>query len=154
MKSSNNGFNEKTEYRKPEAMPYGSVLVVDDNLTDVHIMVEILKLFELKADSANSGLDAIRKVYDGNKYNVIIMDHIMPDLDGIETTRCLRYMGYNLPIVAFTACTISGQGSIFLANGFDDFVSKPVDIKKITCILNKYVRDKELPDVNKEAKKT
>jgi CheY-like chemotaxis protein len=78
---------------------------------------------------------------------------MMPEMDGIETTKALRSMGYTAPIVALTANAVSGQAEEFLANGFDDFLSKPVDIRQMNVILNRLIRDKQPPEVIEEARK-
>jgi len=66
---------------------------------------------------------------------------MMPGMDGIEATRIMRDMGYTKPIVALTANAIKGQADLFLANGFDDFLSKPIDTRQLNAILNKYIRE-------------
>jgi CheY-like chemotaxis protein len=125
-----------------EPMPYGSVLIVDDVETNIYVAKGLMAPYELKIDSADSGYAAIEKIKGGKVYDVIFMDHMMPDLDGIETTQRLRELGYDAPIVALTASAVAGQADIFLQNGFDDFISKPVDIRQLNLVLNKLVRDK------------
>jgi CheY-like chemotaxis protein len=73
-------------------------------------------------------------------------------MDGVETTKALRELGYDAPIVALTANAVAGQADIFLANGFDDYISKPVDIRQLNLILNKLVRDKKPPEVVEAAR--
>jgi CheY-like chemotaxis protein len=72
-------------------------------------------------------------------------------MDGIETVKNMRGMGYTRPIVALTANAISGQVKIFLENGFDDFISKPIDIRQLNTVLNKLIRDKQPPEVKTAA---
>jgi CheY-like chemotaxis protein len=67
----------------------------------------------------------------------------MPKMDGMETTQKMRQEGYNHPIFAMTANVIAGQKEVFLANGFDGFISKPIDIRQLNDTLNRYIRDKE-----------
>jgi len=74
-------------------------------------------------------------------------------MDGVEATRILRSMGYKLPIVALTANAVAGQADIFLGNGFDDYISKPIDIRQLNSVLNKLVRDKHPPEVVEEARR-
>jgi CheY-like chemotaxis protein len=66
----------------------------------------------------------------------------MPKMDGVEATKIIRGMGYTNSIVALTANAVSGQAEMFMENGFDDFISKPIDIRQLNTILNKMVRDK------------
>jgi len=70
------------------------------------------------------------------------MDHMMPDMDGIETTRRIRAFGYKQPIFALTANAAAWKQGAFLENGFDGYISKPIDIRQLNDSLNKYIRDK------------
>jgi CheY-like chemotaxis protein len=136
-----------------EPMPYGSVLVVDDVETNIYVAKGLLSPYRLKIDSAESGFAAIDKIKNGRVYDIIFMDHMMPDLDGIETVKIIRGMGYTRSIVALTANAVAGQAEIFLGNGFDDFLSKPIDIRRLNIILNKLIRDKQKPEVIEAARK-
>jgi CheY-like chemotaxis protein len=80
------------------------------------------------------------------------MDHMMPEMDGVETTLKLRELGYNEPSVALSANAVAGQADIFLDNGFDNFISKPIDVRQLNSILNKYIRDKYADSVAVNAK--
>jgi len=134
-----------------DPMPYGSVLIVDDVETNIYVAAGLLKPYMLKIDSVMRGRDAISKIKSGKAYDIVFMDHMMPEIDGMETTRRIRESGYNFPIVALTANAVVGQADIFLQNGFDDFISKPIDIRQLNFILNKYIRDKQPPEVIEEA---
>ncbi|MDR1840710.1 MAG: response regulator [Holophagales bacterium] len=123
-------------------MPYGSVLVVDDVQTNLYVAKGLMLPYGLKFDTANSGFEAIEKIKSGNLYDIVFMDHMMPEMDGIEATKIIRSLGYNHPIVALTANAIAGQADVFLANGFDAFLSKPIDVRQLNTLLNKLVRDK------------
>ena len=80
------------------------------------------------------------------------MDHMMPKMDGIEAVQIIRGMGYEHPIVALTANAVSGQAEIFLKNGFDDYISKPIDIRQLNVVLNKLIRDKQPPHIIEAAR--
>ena len=134
-----------------EPMPYGNVLIVDDVETNIYVAKGLLTPYGMTIDSADSGFVAIDKIRQGKIYDIIFMDHMMPKMDGIETTGLIRGMGYSHAIVALTANAISGQSDIFLGNGFDDFISKPIDIRQMNAILNKYIRDKQPPEVIEDA---
>ena len=136
-----------------DPMPYGSVLIVDDVETNIFVAKGLLSPYGLKIDSVNSGKAAIKKIEDGNIYDIVFMDHMMPEMDGVEATRIIREKGYTHPIVALTANAVTGQAEIFLKNGFDDFISKPIDIRQLNTVLNKLIRDKQPPEVIAEAKK-
>jgi len=136
-----------------EYMPYGSILIVDDVETNLFVAKGLMAPYGIKIDLATSGFEAIEKVKQGNIYDIIFMDHMMPKLDGIETTKMLRGMGYTNPVVALTANAIAGQAEVFLKNGFDGFISKPIDIRQLNVTLNRLIRDKYPADVIKAAQK-
>jgi len=77
----------------------------------------------------------------------------MPRMDGIEAAKSIRDLGYTQPIVVLTANAIAGQASMFMENGFDDFISKPIDIRQLNMVLNKLIRDKYPADVVEAARK-
>jgi CheY-like chemotaxis protein len=136
-----------------DPMPYGSVLVVDDVETNIYVAIGLLKLYGIKTDSAMSGYEAIEKLKAGQVYDIIFMDHMMPGMDGIETVKQIRDIGYIEPVVALTANAVAKQADIFLQNGFNDFIAKPIDIRQLNNVLNRLVRDKKPPEVIEEARR-
>ncbi|MCL2759993.1 MAG: ATP-binding protein, partial [Treponema sp.] len=130
-----------------DPMPYGSVLIVDDVETNLIVAMGLLKPYMLKLDTVMRGREAVDRIKSGMIYDIVFMDHMMPEMDGMETTKYMRDLGYTYPIVALTANAVVGQADIFLQNGFDDFISKPIDIRHLNFILNKYIRDKQPPEV-------
>ncbi|MDR3013360.1 MAG: response regulator [Chitinispirillales bacterium] len=136
---------EKREKMKivHEPMPYGKVLVVDDVEANLYVAAGLMKPYKLQIDTVLSGYAAIDNIKAGKKYDIIFMDHMMPKLNGMETTKRLRQLGYTAPIVAQTANAMAGQADIFLQNGFDDFIAKPIDTRLLHSIICKYVRDKQ-----------
>jgi PAS domain S-box-containing protein len=126
-----------------EPMPYGSVMVVDDVETNIYVAKGLLSPYGLKIDTADSGFLAVEKVKAGNVYDIIFMDHMMPKMDGLEATKIIREMGYRGTIVALTANAVIGQSDLFLNNGFNDFISKPIDIRQMNTVLNRFIRDKQ-----------
>ena len=136
----------------PEPMPYGNVLVVDDVETNVYVAKGLLSFYEINVETSNSGLDAIDKIADGKIYDIVFMDHMMPYMNGTEATKTIRDMGYKHPIIALTANALIGQAEEFLANGFDGFISKPIDTVHLNGILNKFIRDKQPPEVLEAAR--
>jgi len=125
-----------------EYMPYGRVLVVDDMEPNLYVARGLLAPYGLSVETATSGYSAIDLIKSGMTFDVIFMDHFMPEIDGFETTKTLRNMGYANPIVALTANALVGQAEMFLENGFNGFLSKPIDIRQLNITLNKLVRDK------------
>ncbi|MCL2805827.1 MAG: transporter substrate-binding domain-containing protein [Treponema sp.] len=136
-----------------DPMPYGSVLIVDDVETNLYVAVGLMKLYKLQIDTAMSGQEAIDKVNNGKVYDIIFMDHMMPEMDGIEATKYLRNSGYTAPIIALTANAVAGQADVFLQNGFDEFISKPIDIRQLNSVLNKLIRDKQSPETIEAARR-
>jgi CheY-like chemotaxis protein len=130
-----------------DPMPYGSVLIVDDVETNIYVAEGLLRLYGLQIDTAMSGVETIEKINTGKVYDIVFMDHMMPGMDGIEATKRLRDLGYTEPIVALTANAVAGQAEMFLQNGFDAFISKPIDIRQLNALLNKMIRDKQPSEV-------
>jgi len=128
---------------KRELMPYGKVLIVDDMKANIDVAKLLLKPYQLNIETAESGLEAINLVRSGNEYDIIFMDHMMPVMDGMEAVKELRTMGYKSPIIALTANAVVGQQDIFISNGFDGYISKPIDIRQLNDSLNKFIRDKK-----------
>jgi signal transduction histidine kinase/DNA-binding response OmpR family regulator len=132
-----------------EIMPYGKVLVVDDVETNLYVAKGLLAPWKINVETAASGFEALDLVKAGKVYDIIFMDHMMPKMDGMETTQKIRALGYGGAIVALTANALIGNDEMFRNHGFDSFVPKPIDVRRLCDALNKFVRDR-YPD---EAKK-
>jgi signal transduction histidine kinase/FixJ family two-component response regulator len=139
-------------YIKREFMPYGRILIVDDVESNLYVAKGLLAPYGLSIDSCTNGFDALDRIKNGSEYDIIFMDHMMPRMDGIETVKRIRALGYKHPIVALTANALTGQAQIFLGNGFDDFISKPIDIRQLNVSLNKFIRDKQPQEVIDKAR--
>lgn len=121
--------------------PEAHILIVDDNAVNLTVAVGLLKPLQMQVDTAFSGKEAIEKI-EQNKYDLIFMDHMMPELDGVETTRIIRrfHPEYNeVPIIALTANVVSGTKEVFIQEGMNDFVAKPIEIKSIVSKLHKWL---------------
>jgi signal transduction histidine kinase/DNA-binding response OmpR family regulator len=131
-----------------EQMPYGRVLVVDDVETNLFVARLLLKPYGIQIDEALDGFTAVKMIEDmmkkGEAYDIVFMDHMMPKMDGIQATKILRDLGYKEPVVALTANAVSGQSDIFMKNGFDGFIAKPIDVREMNAALNKWVRNKHI----------
>ena len=138
----------------PEPMPYGKVLVVDDIEANLYVAQGLLAFYGLTIETCESGQDAINKVRNGKVYDIVFMDQMMPGLTGTQTMNIMREMGYTQPIVALTANALIGQAEALLQDGFDGFVSKPIQTKHLNSILIKHIRDKQPPEVIEEVRKT
>lgn len=119
------------------------VLVVDDNQINREIAQEIIAFYDIESDGAASGQEAIDMVK-LKEYDLVFMDHMMPDMDGIEAMQAIRMLPekryQSLPIIALTANATENAKQMFLQLGFDGFLSKPIDIKKLNGILEKWLR--------------
>ena len=142
---------EKRDRRKSVriTMPYGKVLVVDDVSTNLDVAKGMLEPYHLSVDCVFSGKEAIILLQNEDiKYDAIFMDHLMPEQDGIDTVKIIRneinsQYARNVPIIALTANAIIGNEEMFLANGFNDYITKPIDAAKLDIALHKWVRNKE-----------
>ncbi len=127
-----------TRFHAPEAR----VLLVDDIEINLQIAAYMLSIYGITPDTATSGADAISLVRE-KEYDIIFMDHMMPEMDGIETTAKIRGLdlGFTdrVPIVALTANAVSGAADSFFANGFQDFLSKPMDSAALAQCLLKWL---------------
>jgi CheY-like chemotaxis protein len=137
-------------------MPYGRVLVVDDVATNLDVTRGLLLPYGLKTDCVSSGAEAISLIRGGTRYDLILMDHMMPEMDGLEATRVIREdiggdYAKTVPIVALTANAVAGSEDMFLSRGFNAFISKPIDIMRLDAILNRWVRDKQSEETLRQA---
>ncbi len=117
------------------------VLVVDDNSINLTVAMAILATHRIVPDTAQSGQEALEKVYN-TKYDVIFMDHMMPDMDGIETTERIRALGDEyrfIPIIALTANAVHGTKELLMSKGMNDFLTKPIDRAALNNILIKWL---------------
>jgi CheY-like chemotaxis protein len=114
---------------------------VDDIETNLYVASGLLSPYRLEIETADSGFAAIAMIQDGRTYDIIFMDHMMPQMDGIETTQKLRELGYRGTIIALTANAMAANEKLFRQNGFDGFISKPIEPRKLNSVLERYVRD-------------
>jgi len=138
-----------------ETIPHGKVLVVDDMDMNLYVAKGMLSPYGLQIDTAASGFEAIEKIK-RNKYDLVFMDHMMPKMDGMEATQEIRkweeqeFQKENgagakipeenrLPIVALTANAVAGMKEMFLANGFNGFISKPIVMTELDEILKEWL---------------
>ncbi|MCL2865024.1 MAG: response regulator [Lachnospiraceae bacterium] len=132
-----------TFFRAPEAR----ILVVDDIETNLRVAEGLLLPYEMRIDLCKSGEEAINRVR-RYSYDIVFMDHMMPGLSGVEATKAIRELEgerfQTMPIIALTANAVAGMREMFLQNGMDDFISKPIDIAKLKGILEKWIPTEKL----------
>ena len=127
-----------------EPLPDAKVLVVDDVPTNLVVMKGFLKPYQMQVDCAENGRQAVEAIRAGKtKYDAVFLDHLLPDIDGIEVVRQIREMdsGYakNIPVIAFTANTLVGNEQMFLDAGFQDFISKPITLDRLDKIVRRWI---------------
>ena len=126
--------------------PSAKVLVVDDTPINLVVAKRLLALCEIQVHTCTSGEAAVAAVQ-AEEYDLVFMDHMMPGMDGIEATATIRSLEgehfQTLPIVALTANAIVGMEEMYLQHGFNDYLSKPIDIQKLNSILEKWIPAKK-----------
>ncbi|MDE6567089.1 MAG: response regulator, partial [Lachnospiraceae bacterium] len=126
--------------------PSANVLVVDDNAMNLKVMARLLLPYQIKVTTANSGQEALDKL-DKHRYDCVFLDHMMPEMDGVETLHKIRQKPgthfQSLSIIAFTANAIGGAREMFLSEGFDDFIAKPIELSVLERMLRRYIPEQK-----------
>ena len=147
-------YNENHENVIRFIAPTAKVLIVDDINTNLKVAEGLMLPYKMNLDLCNSGKEAIEAL-ESKDYDLVFMDHKMPDMDGVETTQRIRLLGEEdeyykkLPIIILTANAVSGAREMFLSSGFNDFLSKPIDTLKLKTILEKWI-PKEKQKISKK----
>lgn len=128
--------------RKRFKAPNARILVTDDNDINLKVIASLLKSYDIRVDTASSGKKAV-ELCKSNPYDMILMDHMMPEMDGVEAMQRIRDLidedNYRSVILAVTANAIAGVKEMLLEEGFDDYLSKPIDIILLEDMLLKYL---------------
>lgn len=112
------------------------ILVVDDNKLNLKVASKVLGEYNATLELIDSGMLAIEKIQNREFYDLILMDDMMPKLSGVETLRKLKEIeGFNIPTVALTANAISGMREKYISEGFDDYLSKPINRMELEKVL-------------------
>lgn len=137
-KEGNLVVNEQTTLNY-ETFEGKKVLVVDDSKLNLKVAENVLKNFKVSTETVTSGLECLSCVK-SKKYDIIFMDIMMPNMSGVEVLKKLREEKVNIPVIALTADAIEGQEEKYISEGFDGYLSKPIDKTKLKVILNKYLK--------------
>jgi CheY-like chemotaxis protein len=138
-------YQEKTGV--PFIAPEAKILIVDDNVTNLTVVRGLLALYRMDIHVCTGGMEAITLVKE-HSYDLVFMDHMMPGMDGIEATAAIRAWEesqrkktreFPTPIIALTANAVTGMKEMFLENGFNDYLSKPIEIAKLDELIAKWV---------------
>jgi two-component system cell cycle response regulator len=125
---------------RTEVLRVPRILVIEDNPPNLELMLYLLRAFGLEAEGSTTGLDGIERAR-SEPYALFLCDIHLPDLDGVEVARQLRKMFPAVPIVAVTALAMIGDQERLLANGFDGYISKPLDPKTFVPTVQAYMPD-------------
>ncbi|AEF85348.1 sensory box histidine kinase/response regulator [Treponema primitia ZAS-2] len=143
--------------------PDARLLIVDDIVTNLNVAKGLLSLYQMDITTATSGKEAIELIKK-NRYDIVFMDHMMPEMDGIEATAAIRAWedeqqmlvefepkdqtpkeqsskeyAKHIPIIALTANAVTGMKEMFLSRDFNDYLSKPIEISKLDGMMNKWI---------------
>lgn len=130
--------------------PTAEVLIVDDNAINLTVAEGLMEPLKMKVDTALSGKEAIGKI-SVHHYDIVFMDHMMPEIDGIETTRIIRrfHKEYNdVPIIALTANAVDGVEEMFLREGMNDFVAKPIEMRTLVSKIKQWLPVEKIKKVS------
>jgi signal transduction histidine kinase/FixJ family two-component response regulator/HPt (histidine-containing phosphotransfer) domain-containing protein len=123
--------------------PDAKVLAVDDNTINLNVIRGLLQLSKITVETATSGLQSIEMIRK-NQYDLVFMDHMMPEMDGAETTKAIREMGINVPIIALTANVVEGSRELFLNAGMSDMLMKPIDRATLNKMLAYWIPSEKI----------
>ncbi len=132
-----------------------TALVVDDSKLNLKVSERLLKKYNFNVDTAISGKDCIYKFKYGNHYDIIFLDHMMPEMDGIETVKIIKRLDdYEIPpIVALTANAMNGMEEKYLSEGFDCYLSLPINTQELDRIIHRFFEDKTIMSVSEKARR-
>ncbi|MDR1205370.1 MAG: response regulator [Peptococcaceae bacterium] len=122
--------------------PEARILIVDDITTNLKVAEGLLAPYEARIDCCGSGQKALEFARQ-HEYDIIFMDHMMPDMDGVAATAVLRSMEgeyfRKVPVIALTANAVSGMKEMFMENGFSDYLAKPIEVSKLNGIMARWI---------------
>ncbi|MDR0600056.1 MAG: response regulator [Treponema sp.] len=124
--------------------PAARALIVDDIATNLKVAVELMAPYKIRIDTCSSGGEALGMVQK-HRYDLVFMDHMMPGMDGLETTSRIRNLNKNdryftsLPVIMLTANVIVSQREMFFKSGVNDFLGKPIDVQELCRVLEKWI---------------
>jgi signal transduction histidine kinase/HPt (histidine-containing phosphotransfer) domain-containing protein/ActR/RegA family two-component response regulator len=142
-KKNNKGYHEVESPGVRFTAPDARILIVDDIETNLKVAEGLLSPYKMSIDRATGGLEAVQLVQQ-NFYDLVLMDHMMPGMDGTEAAAAIRAWEEaqnrkRVPIIALTANAISGMKEMFLEKGFNDYISKPIEIAKLDDMMARWI---------------
>lgn len=140
----------RQQYHESFVAPEARLLVVDDTAINLLVITQLLKRTRMQIDTCASGKECLEMIRQEH-YDVILLDHMMPEMDGIETLEKIResddHMCQDTPVIALTANAIVGVREMYIAKGFQDYLSKPVEGKALEVMLMRYIPRHKLQEV-------
>lgn len=145
---------KQKKYERSFVAPEARILLVDDN--EINLMVEenLIKQTKVMVDTAASGKEALA-LLETKQYDLILLDHMMPEMDGIETLKQmqLKHLAAGVPVLVLTANAISGARDMYLEYGFQDYLSKPINGYHLEKALMKWLPSEKIQTVSEKPKK-
>lgn len=147
-----NGDNSKLNYSSIKSNNRftavgAKVIVIDDNLINLEVVKGLLSYYKINVTVAENGQKGL-KLLENPEYDLVLLDYMMPDLDGIETIRLLREKEgeyyKRVPVIALTANAVSGAREMFLNEGFQDYIAKPIDVSKLETVLTNFLPKRKI----------
>lgn len=146
-------MQDREHYHKSFVAPKAQILVVDDNEMNLFVVKNLLKKTLVQITEAKSGRECLELISQ-NKYDVVLLDHMMPEMDGIETLKRAKQMPDNkcseTPFLVLTANAILGAREMYINEGFLDYISKPIDGMELEAVLQKYIPDELIEEAGAE----
>ena len=116
------------------------VLIVDDNKINLKVASKLLSNYGITSTNVESGFDCLDKISQGEEFDLILLDDMMPKMSGVETLKKLKKIkNFKTPVVALTANAIAGMQEKYLKEGFNEYLPKPIEKEELLKILNKYL---------------
>lgn len=138
--------------------PEAKILLVDDVEMNLKVSEGLLKPYRMQISTAKSGSECLRKLQESKDYDIVFMDHMMPGMDGVDTTKLIREMEDSyyrrLPIVAFTANALTEVKSLLLSSGMNDFITKPIDMNDMHRALLNWLPNEKIISSNNDMPRT
>ena len=148
---------EKKIYHSKLYAPEAEILLVDDNAVNRKMVRSLLKYSKILIDEAAGGMECLKKVEEKH-YDIVLLDHMMPDLDGVETFHRMQTMNHNqckdVPVIILTANAVIGAKESYLQEGFTDYLSKPVRSDKLENMLLQYLPKELIKEMPKNQDET
>lgn len=131
--------------------PSAKVMTVDDNITNLHVVESILSKYQMKVYTASGGKEALLKL-EQEEVDLIFLDYMMPGMDGVDTLKRIREIDADwakkVPIVCLTANAVGGVREMLLSEGFDDYISKPIEMSKLERTIIKFLPESYIESIS------